>query len=294
MVKMSILSSTCNNQTLVDVKEWMTSLLDCTSGDYELIVVDNGSSEEIEQYLQSIKLPNYCLIRNPINVGLGVSTDQAYYVAKGDIIFRVDSDVVFYTYRWNQFMLEWLKAFSEIAQIGTPANTGEFVGSKKGFAEVKKVMGCCQAIPRDAFMQVERFLLENRDRIVLYIDNLVQSPKLTKEQKRRIYLVKSWVLTGKGSWDGLGYWYGVDDFCQSLLFRYIGLSLAVASEVNILHKSTSEKPELREVRHKNVAEGFSYFRTKWDILYNVLGDRDGIIMDTMKPIFSNFEGRDFQ
>jgi len=63
---------------------------------YELIVVDNGSSDGTVEELQSIagRLPNIKVILNDFNVGFGPGNNQGLRAATGDILVLLNNDTI--------------------------------------------------------------------------------------------------------------------------------------------------------------------------------------------------------
>ena len=62
---------------------------------YEVIAVDNASRDGSAEVLAADA--SVTLIRNPSNVGFAAAVNQAYRVARGELILLLNSDVVFHT-----------------------------------------------------------------------------------------------------------------------------------------------------------------------------------------------------
>lgn len=69
-------------------------LLDQSAEDYELIVVDDGSTDRTKELMRKIKDPRFIYIRNDKKMGQPVSRNKGIKKARGDIIIFIDSDVL--------------------------------------------------------------------------------------------------------------------------------------------------------------------------------------------------------
>ncbi|MBU1110500.1 glycosyltransferase family 2 protein [Patescibacteria group bacterium] len=79
---------------LEDFKECLSSIYENPpSCKFEVIVVDDGSSEEIAAFVQE-DYPQINLIVNETNMGLSPSTNRAVKVAKGKYFLRLDADTI--------------------------------------------------------------------------------------------------------------------------------------------------------------------------------------------------------
>jgi GT2 family glycosyltransferase len=114
MPEASIVLITCNRLRML--RECVGSLLEHTTGDYELIVWDNGSTDGTKEYLDEVAAshPEMRVIHHPENVGLngvalGVGLSRGYYIVE------LDDDVV-------RFPDEWLpkmsRAFRQVPDAG--------------------------------------------------------------------------------------------------------------------------------------------------------------------------------
>ncbi len=60
--------------------------------EYEIIVVDDGSTDNTQDIIQNLNLSNLRLIQNKCNIGLPASLNTAIRLARGRFVVRVDSD----------------------------------------------------------------------------------------------------------------------------------------------------------------------------------------------------------
>jgi GT2 family glycosyltransferase len=86
-----------------------------TTGDYEVIVVDNGSNEETVQWLQTLSAVR--VIYNPVNRGYAGGNNQAMAAASGEYVVLLNNDVIV-TEGWLE---DLLSAFDRIPGLGVSA-----------------------------------------------------------------------------------------------------------------------------------------------------------------------------
>lgn len=286
-MNLSLCTSVCKNQNLSIFNAFIMSLKQMTYNPFELVIVDNGSGQETKDYLQKILTNNIIVVTNQENFGLGISTDQAVHCFRdAEFLFRLDSDVIFKEKNWDIKMLDTAFKSSLIGQVGTPINTAANRVDREDWIETEMVMGCCQFVKRTAILSIELLLKENKQKLLDKANDWITKDKSNVDKVKRLNLIKKWVMSGEGYWDP-NFYYGVDDFEYSLLVKYVGFVCAVAP-IQIEHANSSMNEDWKEIRHKNVNEGFSYFRTKWELILAALGDRNDLICKTLGSIFGNF------
>lgn len=90
-MKLSIITLTYNN--LEYTKKFIESLYKYTK-DFELIIVDNGSTDGTVEYLQ--KLPDIKAIFNNQNLGFSKGNNQGIDIAEGEFIGFLNNDILLY------------------------------------------------------------------------------------------------------------------------------------------------------------------------------------------------------
>lgn len=90
-----------------------------TQEPYELIFVDNGSSDGTLAYLQS--LPGVRVIANPINLGFGAGCNQGISAARGEYIVLLNNDTVV-TEGWLTRMIDRVESDPSVGMVGPRSN----------------------------------------------------------------------------------------------------------------------------------------------------------------------------
>ena len=145
-----------------------------TTQDYELILVDNGSTPPIAKpYMGFVDVT---LIRNETNLGFPMAANQGCFAAKGDMIVLLNNDVIV-TPGWAERLQAHLKRFAIVGPltnycagkqaITAPAYTDkdslfsvaeQHHEDRKGLAtEVNWIIGFCFAFRRSVFGEIGMF-----------------------------------------------------------------------------------------------------------------------------------------
>lgn len=103
----SILLPVYNNKE--DVTNAINSVLNQTIDDWELIIINDCSTDETTEIIQTfLPNPKITILQNPKNMGAFVSINEGLTIAKGKYIARVDSDDTLE----KNFIEEHLKLFT--------------------------------------------------------------------------------------------------------------------------------------------------------------------------------------
>lgn len=145
-----------------------------TTGDYEIILVDNGSNPPFK--LPYTGFAETTLIRNEENQGFPAAVNQGIQAAKGDVIVLLNNDVIL-TPGWVDRLLADLDTFSIVGPVtnycagkqrvtvGTYENRDELAKAAEAWAEsegdqveeVRWVIGFCMAFPKTLVDQIGPF-----------------------------------------------------------------------------------------------------------------------------------------
>jgi GT2 family glycosyltransferase len=93
--RVALIMATCNN--LVFPKLCLDTVIANTEyPNYEIVVVDNGSTDGTERYLRDLadRYPHVRVIWNSENVGFARATNQGLEAAEGDILVLLNSDTI--------------------------------------------------------------------------------------------------------------------------------------------------------------------------------------------------------
>lgn len=209
-MKTSIVMLTCNKLPLTI--NCLESIWKNTSSPYELIMVDNGSTDGTLDYLKGLG-DKIILIENPRNLGFSKGCNQGFQASSGEHILFLNNDTVVPA-GWMEPMIQALYRDDDVAMVGPVTN----------------YISGLQQIPVDYtdIRDMERFAqLHSR-----------QNRGIVEEVRRVVgfcMLVKRSVLEDIGVFDeryGLGN-YEDDDLCLRAIRS--GYKLLIAREAFIHH-----------------------------------------------------------
>lgn len=106
-------------------RQCLQSVLDNTDVPFEVIVVDNGSTDGTPDWLTELKARHgekIRLIFNDVNLGCAVAYNQGFKQAAGDPICRVDNDVILPEGWASSFMRIW-DAHPDLGMLTTDLET---------------------------------------------------------------------------------------------------------------------------------------------------------------------------
>lgn len=101
-------------------KMTVESLLENTNFPYELIVVDNGSNDDVVNYLMSMRKNFDHLILNKKNIGKVNANNIGWRLSKGDYISTVENDILL-NKDWLKTCIRYIETMPEIGLI-SPTN----------------------------------------------------------------------------------------------------------------------------------------------------------------------------
>ena len=93
---------------------------------HEIIIVDNGSSDETQKELQNFARPNFKYIRNDKNYGFARACNIGYTAARGENVMFLNNDI-----RVKNSFNDWTKVILE----AIAANDNSIVGPTGGYVE---------------------------------------------------------------------------------------------------------------------------------------------------------------
>lgn len=207
----SIIMLTCNQ--LAYTVQALNSLKKNTTYPYELIIVDNGSTDGTVEYVENLNWPNLRLIKNEVNRGFAEGNNQGLAVSQGKYIVLVNNDVIF-TPDWLKRLITAAEKSPQIGLVGPVTNYAS--GRQKievNYTSIEKVDGFADE------------LWELKEGNMLEVDRLIGFCLLIKSE-----VVKK--IGGLDTTFGLGN-FEDDDYC--LRAKIAGYRLIIAEDIFLHH-----------------------------------------------------------
>jgi glycosyltransferase involved in cell wall biosynthesis len=114
----SVLLPVYNGGPLLD--EAIHSILAQTFTDFELLVIDDGSTDDSYNRAAAFKDPRIRILRNEVNIGLTRSLNRGLAEARGEYVARQDADDISLQNRFAA-QVQYLRAHLEVVLVGTSA-----------------------------------------------------------------------------------------------------------------------------------------------------------------------------
>lgn len=132
MIPISVVMPTYNTDVPM-LKEAVESILNQTFGEFEFIIIDDGSTNESTAYLDSLTDPRIRIIRNEINLGITKSLNIGFRTAKGKYIARMDADDISLPIRFEK-QYAFMESYPDVVVCGTNI---ELIGAQSGISDNK-------------------------------------------------------------------------------------------------------------------------------------------------------------
>lgn len=129
----TVLMAVYNGRNLV--VNAIESIIDQTYDDWDLLIIDDASTDGTSELLQSLAVRDarITIIRNPMNRQLAASLNIGWRQACGELIARMDADDVSLPERIER-QVEFMQAHPEVAVLGTGAELVDEAGQSLGIA----------------------------------------------------------------------------------------------------------------------------------------------------------------
>jgi len=224
--KVSIVILTYNS--IFELPRCLSSIKDYTHTPYEVIIVDNASTDGTREYLQHTSLDAQVIL-NDENEGFSKGCNRGIKAAKGEYVLLLNPDTVV-TKNWLKRMLAHFK--DDVGAVGPISN---YVGGYQRFDHhyTKKNLG---EIDSDTFART------------IYRQNKGKSLE-TKLLIGFCLLVRRDVIDHIGMLDS-DFFFGNEDLEYSFRLRLNGYKLIIATDVFIYHKPDITR-SIASIRNSN-------------------------------------------
>ena len=105
------------------LREAMDSVLAQSLGDFELVVVDDGSTDATREILQEYRDPRIIFVQNEKTAGLSANLNRIMRIARGQYVARMDGDDICMSHRFAT-QVKYLEEHPDISICGTWFETG--------------------------------------------------------------------------------------------------------------------------------------------------------------------------
>lgn len=115
MPKISVIMPVYNGERYL--KEAIDSILSQTYGDFELIIIDDGSTDATEKMILAYQDHRIRYDKNEKNLGVAASLNRGLDLAKGEYVARMDADDISLSDRFEK-QVNFMEAHPEVGVLG--------------------------------------------------------------------------------------------------------------------------------------------------------------------------------
>ena len=115
--EVSVLMPAYNRENYIE--DSVKSILNQTYTNFELIILDDGSSDKTLEKIYAFKDSRIKVLQNDQNRGIAFSRNRLLEEAKGKFLVLLDSDDISFSQRL-EVQLDFLKKNQDLLMVGTP------------------------------------------------------------------------------------------------------------------------------------------------------------------------------
>ncbi|MCH7555844.1 MAG: glycosyltransferase [Planctomycetes bacterium] len=162
--KVSVLISAYNSEKYIE--QALESIYNQTYQDFEVIIVDDGSTDRTSEILVNMKDPRTFICRNSVNKGLTKSLNIGLKLCRGEYVARMDADDISHPQRFEKqvgFLNENPECVALGSWYGRIDSNGEVWGSKEtpiGYEDIKKNLPIGNCVGHGSMMLRRSSLVE--------------------------------------------------------------------------------------------------------------------------------------
>ena len=120
MYDLSIITPLYNNFNYTE--QYIQDVIEYTHSNYQLILIDNGSTDYTKNLLSRYKhIDNILIIRNSDNMGFGYANNQGISASNSKFICFMNNDVLLFR-GWDSYLLKPFFKFNNIGAVGPVTN----------------------------------------------------------------------------------------------------------------------------------------------------------------------------
>lgn len=244
-MKTSIIVLTFNGLELN--KKCIKSILKNTEGDFEIVIVDNASSDGTVEYLKSLDDSRINIEYNKNNVGFAKGNNQAAKVAKGDLLVFLNND--------TEVTKNWLGPLQKAIDSKDVGVAGAKLLYPDGKIQHAGVAFSPDNMPRHVYRRFDSdFPAANKERELQSVTGACLA-------------IKKELFSKIGGFDE-EYVNGLEDVDLCFKVKEMGLKVMYCPDSVVIHHESVSKD-----RFKHYFRNREYYLKKWP---NVVADEDEI------------------
>lgn len=215
---------------------------------YEIIIVDNASTDDSISYLETLDLP-ITIIKNTENVSFSKGNNDAVKIANGEYILLLNNDIE-PTYGWLNEMMGTIISDENIGAVGAKL-IYPFI-KEKNESKYSFTIQHAGDIFRENINNGCLYEAHNKDKYSPKIfDSSVSLNKKCLLVTGAVYLIKKEIYQKLGGLDE-NYWYGYEDVDFNLRLYENNYSVVLAPAALLFHHESATPKKSKYINNHNV------------------------------------------